>query len=45
MAGTIEWQALPLLAEMYGVIDVELLIVSLIALRDHQERVQNAGNT
>jgi hypothetical protein len=34
MGGAIEWGALPVLCEMHGVRDVDLLIAWLVALRD-----------
>lgn len=34
--GGIDWSALPLVAEMLGIDDVETLIVQLIAIRDFQ---------
>jgi hypothetical protein len=36
MGGQIEWSALDVFCEMYGVTDVELLIVQLTAIREHQ---------
>ncbi|HSH47553.1 MAG TPA: hypothetical protein VK991_03070, partial [Halomonas sp.] len=35
MGGEIDWQALPLLAEIKGVKDIELLITGLTTIRDH----------
>lgn len=32
----IEWEALPVLAEIHGVSDIETLIVELIAIREFQ---------
>jgi hypothetical protein len=34
MGGTIEWQALPIVAEMYGIADVEQLICDLVTIRE-----------
>ncbi len=31
----IDWDALPLLCELYGVEDLELLIAQLVAIREH----------
>ena len=38
MMGGIDWTAMPVVAEYYGVQDVELLIDELIAIRDHIAR-------
>lgn len=37
--GGIEWGALEVVAEMLGVTDIEVLIVQLCAIRDHQNRM------
>lgn len=34
----IDWTALPVVAEMLGLTDIEALIVQLTAIRDHQQR-------
>ena len=34
MGGTIDWAALPLLVEIHGVDDIELLIDQLVAIRE-----------
>lgn len=34
MGGTVEWSALPVLCEVHGVGDVELLIAWLVAIRE-----------
>ncbi|SEN70841.1 hypothetical protein SAMN05216404_106150 [Nitrosospira multiformis] len=36
MGGTLDWNALPILTEIYGVSDVEVLIAQLIAMRDFE---------
>lgn len=36
MGGVIDWQALPVLIEMYGIEDVETLLRQLITIRNHQ---------
>lgn len=36
MGGEIDWAALPILAEIHGVIDVEMLVEQLLAIRDHK---------
>ena len=36
MGGTLDWQALPLLAELLGVRDPELWIRGLVQIRDHR---------
>lgn len=35
--GGLEWDALPTVAEMVGIEDVELLIESLVMIRKHQK--------
>jgi hypothetical protein len=34
MGGTVEWSALPVLCELHGVGDVELLVAWLVAIRE-----------
>lgn len=41
MGGRLDYQALPVLVEYYGVTDVELLLDELLAIRDHQDRQAN----
>ena len=36
MGGEIKWSALPILCEMFGIEDVELLVRQLNAIRDSQ---------
>lgn len=36
MGGTLDWNALPILTETYGVKDVETLIAQLIVMRDFE---------
>lgn len=43
MGGEINWHALPLIVELLGIDDVDLLITHLCAIRDHQAR-QAAAN-
>jgi len=38
MGGQIDWTGLPLIAEILGVDDLEVLIVQLAALRDWQRK-------
>jgi hypothetical protein len=38
MSGDINWQALPIVAEILGIIDIEELLINLIAIRDHQQQ-------
>ncbi|MBK8916490.1 MAG: hypothetical protein IPM64_18135 [Phycisphaerales bacterium] len=38
MGGEVNWIALPVIAEMFGVVDVECFLARLIALRDHMQR-------
>lgn len=35
MGGKIEWPALEVVAEILGVVDVELLVAQLVAIREH----------
>lgn len=42
MGGTIDWAALPVIVEMLGVHDVDLLIRQLIVMRDHLNESTNA---
>ena len=44
MNGTIEWAALDLMVELYGVTDVETFINELIAVRNHANRMAEAEN-
>lgn len=34
MGGNIDWSGFPILCEIYGVVDVEKLIVQLVAIRN-----------
>ena len=36
--GGLDWSGLPAVAEMLGVVEVEPLIVQLVAIRDRQNR-------
>lgn len=36
MGCRLDWAALPIVAELFGIDDVETLITQLVALRDHQ---------
>ncbi len=38
MAG-IEWQAIPIITAMYGIMDIEAFIARLMAIRDHQNKL------
>ena len=38
MGGEVNWTALPVIAEMFGITDVECFLARLTALRDHQQR-------
>jgi hypothetical protein len=44
MDGKIDWQALELLAAVYGVEDMEILIAQLVAIREHKQQVQTVGH-
>lgn len=36
LMGGIDWAALPVVAELYGITDIDLLIHQLVAIRDSQ---------
>lgn len=38
LGGTIDWAGLPLVAEMLGIEDLEILVAQLAALRDWQRK-------
>jgi hypothetical protein len=38
LMGGLDWGALPVVAEMLGVVELEPLIVQLVAIRDRQNR-------
>ena len=38
MDGSIDWAGLPMIAEMYGVADIEAMIARLGAIRSHLRR-------
>jgi hypothetical protein len=38
MGGEIDWAALPVIAEMFGIDDVEELIVQLVEIREFSRR-------
>lgn len=40
MGGEINWAGLPLVADLLGIDDLELLIVQLAAIRDHQRKAR-----
>lgn len=43
MDGAIDWQALPILIELYAIADPEILILQLHAIREHLRlKSQNA---
>jgi len=41
MQGCIDWNALPILAAVYGQDDIELLLFQLIAIREYQNTPVN----
>lgn len=43
MGGTIDWAALPLLSEMYGVADLPMFVAYLVAIRDEMKRANANG--
>lgn len=36
LMGGLDWSALPVVAEMLGIVDVALLVEQLVLLREHQ---------
>lgn len=38
-----DWQALPLIVELMGIEDVQLLVDELMAIRSHVERLEAAN--
>jgi hypothetical protein len=38
MGGAIDWQALPVVAELYGITDIQQLIDDLVTIRNHQQK-------
>jgi len=34
MGGRLDWAALPVIVELLGIVDVDILIIQLVALRD-----------
>ena len=40
MGGKLDWTALPLLVELYGIVDVPVFVAELVAIRDHLEERQ-----
>lgn len=43
MGGAIDWTALPVVAEMLGVDDIEPFVARLVAIRDWQARQRDHG--
>lgn len=37
MGGVIDWSALPILAEIHGITDIELLVEQLVTIRNHKQ--------
>jgi hypothetical protein len=37
MGGIIDWQALPIISEIYGITDIETLLINLTAIRNNQQ--------
>lgn len=44
MGGTIDWSAIPIIAEMFGVIDVESLIMQVVTIRTWQDEQNKETN-
>ena len=40
MGGQIDWDALPVIVEIYGISDIEVFIAKLDAIRDHNRMIQ-----
>jgi len=38
MSGELNWSALPIVSEMLGVTDIDVLVAQLCAIRDHQRK-------
>lgn len=43
MDGSIDWSALPVLVNLYGIDDPEILIEQLQAIREHMRRQERNG--
>ena len=43
MGGQIDWAALPIIVELYGVCDVDLFIAQLDAIREHKRMADSNG--
>lgn len=43
MDGQIDWAAIPILAPMFGVDDIEVLVAELVAVRKHVRLVAENG--
>lgn len=43
MGGQIEWTAVPLFVELYGVVDVDVFVAELVAIRQHFQLRQQAN--
>lgn len=43
LMGGLDWQALPYVVEMLGIVDVEAYVYQLNALRDHQNKALERG--
>lgn len=42
MGGEINWNALPVLVDVYGIADMEMFLAELVAIRDHFRRLKDA---
>jgi hypothetical protein len=40
LMGGIDWAALPVIAELYGITDIDILIHQLVAIRDSQRETE-----
>lgn len=40
MMGGLDWQALPIVAEIHGITDIESFIVQLVTIRDWQRDLE-----
>jgi hypothetical protein len=43
MGGVVDWSALPLLADMYGVADLPMFVAYVVAIRDEMKRASANG--
>lgn len=44
MDGTIDWSAIPIIVDLYGIEDVEMFIAKLHAIREHKRLIQEQAS-